>query len=448
MAGNPFRNVLRAIRRISGPGEARGAEDRQLLEAFLRQRDEEAFGVLLRRYGPLVLGVCRRLLRDPHDSEDAFQATFLVLLRKASTLRDRDLLAGWLYGVACRSALKARGNRARRRAREQPLPEEPAAPADVPVETELRTVLDEELRRLPAKYRLPIILCYLQGATYAEAARRLGWPAGTVSGRLARARDLLRARLERRGFALPAAAVGAVLAQEAAAVPAPLALATLRAALSLTAAAGAGISASVATLTEGVLHAMFLTKVKIAVVVLLAAVGVGAGTWGLTYPRLAAHEPTPPVGATAPAIAPKPRPPLDEVPGIQEVVPPPMMDEAKGKAILEAAAGGKKLKELLKDRYTVARQECVCRFQQYLAGRGNMDRFAASSLRLYEAEKELSDKKAHQVVALDYHWQRMKEVEKIVQSQYEAGRAPLADFQEAKFYRLQAEIGLERARDK
>jgi RNA polymerase sigma factor (sigma-70 family) len=450
MASNPFHTVLCAIRRISAPAEARGEEDRQLLEAFLRQRDEEAFGVLLRRYGPLVLGVCRRLLRDPHDSEDAFQATFLVLLRKASSLRNRDLLAGWLYGVAYRTALKARGNRARRRTREQPLPEEPAVvEEDIPVETALRAVLDEELRRLPAKYRLPIILCYLQGATYVEAGRRLGWPAGTVSGRLARARDLLRARLERRGVTLSAATVGAVLAQEAAAVPAPLALATLRAALSLTAAAGAGVSASVATLTEGVLHAMFLTKVKIAVVVLLAAGGVGAGTWGLTYPRLAAEPPVRPAQAAPPPAA-KPGPEAPPIiPGPdEETIKLWKLDDTKVKAILEASTASDKLKGLLRDRYAAARDEAFGRSQQYLAGRGPTAELYAAALRLLDAEKELSGKKADQVAALERHLRRMKEIEQFIQAQFDAGRASLADALEAKSFRLQAEIWLERVKDK
>src|SRR5262249_16028046 len=155
-------SILRTIRRVAGPPPPRGNEDCQLMEDFIGQRDEAAFEALLRRHGRMVLGVCRRLLRDPHDIEVAFQATFLVLLRKASSPRHREVLAGWLYGVAYRTALKARGNRARRQAYEWPAPEEPAAASveDLGGGAELRAVLDEELKRLPAKYRLPVVLCY------------------------------------------------------------------------------------------------------------------------------------------------------------------------------------------------------------------------------------------------------------------------------------------------
>jgi RNA polymerase sigma factor (sigma-70 family) len=452
MTDNGFRHVLRTIRRAAGPPRVRGSEDRQLLEDFLGRRDEAAFEALLRRHGPMVLGVCRRLLRDPHDSEDAFQATFLVLLRKASSLRDRDVLANWLYGVAYRTALKARGTRARRQARERPAAEDPAAAADADTVAgaELRAVLDEELKRLPDRYRLPIILCYIQGVTFTEAARQLGWPAGTVSGRLARARDLLRTRLSRRGMTLAPAAVGAVLAQEAAAVPAPLALATLRAALAFSG-AGAGITPAVTTLTEGVLKAMFLTKVKIGVVLLLAAGGVGAGTWGLASARPAAEPTTRSAQAAAPAPAPKPArkdappaaPPVDEEGS--KFWP---MDEAKVKALLDASTAGKKLKELLKDRLAAAHEAAQMRFQQFLAGRGTLDILLGASLRLLESEKELSDKKDDQIAALERHLRRMKEVEQILKAQHEAARASLADFLQAKWFRLQAEIWLEKAKEK
>jgi RNA polymerase sigma factor (sigma-70 family) len=452
MADNAFRSVLRTLRRAAGPPPG-GNEDQQLLEDFLGRRDEAAFEALLRRHGPMVLGVCRRLLHDPHDSEDAFQATFLVLLRKAASLRRRDVLAGWLYGVACRTALKARGNKARRQARERPAAEEPAAAptADAAVGAELRAVLDEELKRLPARYRLPVVLCYLEGVTFAEAARQLGWPAGTVSGRLSRARELLRTRLTRRGVTLAPAAVGAVLAQEAAAVPAPLALATLRAALSLTVVAGGGISPAVTTLTEGVLQAMFLTKVKIAVVILLAVGGTGAGTWGVAHARLAGEQSPQAAEAPPPAAEPGPKPKANPpAPPAAEEDPDNFwpMDEAKVKALLEASTAGKKLKELLKERLTTAHEEALGRYQQFLAGRGTMDALLGASLRLLDAEKELSDKKDDQVAALQRHLRRMKEMEKILEAMFQAGRASQADYAQAKSYRLQAEIWLEKAKEK
>jgi RNA polymerase sigma factor (sigma-70 family) len=251
--------------------------DPQLLERFLRRRDEAAFAALVRRHGPMVLAVCRRLLADAHDAEDAFQATFLVLARKASSLGRPERLGNWLYGVAYRTALKARSHVARRRLREQPLADVPVAGgvADL-VWRELRPILDEELERLPEKYRTPIILCYLEGVSKRDAARRLGWPEGTLSTRLHRARALLRGRLTRRGLALSAGVVSAALAQGAApaAVPAPL-----MAAASLVAASrGAAVPAPVLVLAEGVLRAMWWNKVKLSavlVVALLVAVGLG-----------------------------------------------------------------------------------------------------------------------------------------------------------------------------
>src|SRR5262249_43793015 len=149
------------------------------------------FEVLLRRHGPMVYGVCRRVLHDPHETDDAFQATFLVLIRKARSLSQRERVANWLYGVAYRTALKVRTNAARRRTRQETMTDVPATVAeDEVLWRDLRPVLDEELNRLPAKYRIPVVLCYLEGKTFTEAAQELGWPAGTVSGRLARAREL------------------------------------------------------------------------------------------------------------------------------------------------------------------------------------------------------------------------------------------------------------------
>src|SRR5205823_3540528 len=155
-----------------------------------RRRDEAAFAALVRRHGPMVLGVCRRVLRDAHDAEDAFQATFLLLARKAAALRQPDRLGPWLHGVAHRTALKAKAAGVRRRQRERPLDDLPAAGGgDDLLWRDLRPVLDDAIGRLPAKYRVPVVLCYLEGRTNAEAARALGCPTGTVATRLARARQ-------------------------------------------------------------------------------------------------------------------------------------------------------------------------------------------------------------------------------------------------------------------
>jgi RNA polymerase sigma-70 factor (ECF subfamily) len=173
--------------------------DGELLEWFVQRHQEAAFAVLVRRHGPMVLSVCRRVLRHSHDADDAFQTTFLVLAQKAQKLRQPELLANWLYGVAYRTALHARQRAACRREREREAAKMIAPCSDPESESEeLRSILDDELHRLPEKYRAPLVLCYLEGKTNEEAARLLGWPTGSMSHRLARGRDLLRERMESR----------------------------------------------------------------------------------------------------------------------------------------------------------------------------------------------------------------------------------------------------------
>lgn len=174
--------------------------DAELLDRFTRSRDAGAFAALVRRHGPMVFGVCRRVLRDPNDAEEAFQVTFLVLVRKAGGLREPGRLANWLYGVANRVARKARVSAARRGRHERAAagPDQIIPPE--PTDSDLRAVLDEEMVALPDKYRAPLVLCYLEGLTNEAAAERLGWPPGSMSYRLARGRELLRKRLVRRGI--------------------------------------------------------------------------------------------------------------------------------------------------------------------------------------------------------------------------------------------------------
>jgi RNA polymerase sigma factor (sigma-70 family) len=191
--------------RRSGPCSpvADDPTDADLLDRFALRDDHEAFAALVRRHGPMVFGVCRRVLRDPHDAEEAFQVTFLVLVRKAGVLRQPERLANWLYGVANRVARKAKVSAARRNTHERAAAGTSWAAAPGPADGhELRAVLDEEMVALPDKYRAPLVLCYLEGLTNEDAARRLGWPAGSMSYRLARGRELLRRRLSRRGVLL------------------------------------------------------------------------------------------------------------------------------------------------------------------------------------------------------------------------------------------------------
>jgi cobalt-zinc-cadmium efflux system membrane fusion protein len=288
MASRQTHAVLRFIRQIAtaqGPG---ALPDRELLERFLTQRDEVAFATLVQRHGPLVLGVCRRVLHHRQDAEDAFQTTFLVLVRKAGSIVRRESLSSWLYGVASRIALKSRTRAARRREQETEFRDLPAfEPPRGLAGNDFGPVLDEEVNRLPDKYRVPLVLCYLEGKTTAEAARQVGCPRGTVLSRLARARERLRLRLAHRGFALPAAlsAIGLAPSAASTAVPAVLAASTVKAALALAAGAAVGgmVSVKAIALAKGTMQAMFMTKLRIATAVLLAASVLGAGAGLLTH---------------------------------------------------------------------------------------------------------------------------------------------------------------------
>jgi RNA polymerase sigma factor (sigma-70 family) len=275
MAGEPLGSLLYHLRRCAARGEQGASADGQLLEAFVRERDPLAFSALLERHGPMVLGVCRRILRHPHDAEDAFQATFLILARKAHAIRRRPSVGSWLHGVALRVARRIRAGRPTT-GQEVPEPVSHEGPATEAARREVRALIDEELARLPEKYRAPLVLCYLEGCTNDQAARELGWTRGVVAGRLSRARDLLRGRLTRRGVG-PAALLGALLAEDLArAVPrATLVVSTVDAAARFVVGAAAASSVPV-TLAEGVLRTMFLSKLKMAATVVLSVALVGS----------------------------------------------------------------------------------------------------------------------------------------------------------------------------
>jgi RNA polymerase sigma factor (sigma-70 family) len=268
--------LLHRLRTLIGMSGGDALADGQLLERFAVNRDEAAFELLVRRHGPLVWNVCQRILGNSTDSDDAFQAVFLVLVRKAAGLDRRGPLAPWLYGVASRVALRARTQRQQRREREQQVvPNYPQATD--PDVGELRALLDEELSRLPAKYRSALVLCDLEGRTHEEAARQLSWPLGTLKCRVQRGREQLRQRLTRRGLVLSAAMLGASLTipETPAQVPPVLLESTIRAALEY--AAGQPVAAAVTALAEGVLHTMNLARIKIAAGVLFTATLLGGG---------------------------------------------------------------------------------------------------------------------------------------------------------------------------
>jgi RNA polymerase sigma factor (sigma-70 family) len=274
MAGG-FNELLEHLHRTGG-----GLTDGQLLGRFLSTRDEDAFAALVRRHGPMVFGVCRRVLGDFQEAEDAFQATFLILARKASSVVNRESLGGWLHQVASRAALRARAGSTRRRARERPMQDVPH-PEVAPAEPQdWRPLLDRELGRLPEKYRAAIVLCDLEGRTRREAARLLNLPEGTLSSRLAAGRRLLAKRLARSGLAVSGGLLAAALARPSgcpagAQVPSALVRSTAKAAALVAAGQVAAVTPAAFVLVQGVIRAMFLNKVGrvVGAVLLVAALG-------------------------------------------------------------------------------------------------------------------------------------------------------------------------------
>jgi RNA polymerase sigma factor (sigma-70 family) len=305
-------NLIRQIRRLAAPAQP-GPSDAELLRRFAGQREEAAFAALVRRHGPMVLCVCRRVLGNADDAEDAFQAAFLTLARKAPALRSQDSVAGWVYRVAYRLALRARARAGRRQAADRAAlqgrpQEEPAGadPLDAVTGRELSRVLDEELNRLPEKWRAPLVLCYLEGATRDEAAVQLGWPLGTLKHRLEKGRAALRGRLTRRGLALSAVLPGALLTGKAAraALPAALIDRTVRAGLA------AGARGAAAALTVRVLLS---GRARLAALVLLTLAVIGAGAGLLSHRPPAEADPPPRAGAEPrPRPAPPPAPPAEK----------------------------------------------------------------------------------------------------------------------------------------
>jgi len=298
VAHRAFGAVLVFLRHLAAEPAGDDASDRALLERFGHSRDEAAFEALLRRHGPMVLAVCRRVLNDVHAAEDAFQATFIVLARKAGSLRRQGTVAGWLYTVAHRCALRAKSAAARRREREgQVRPMPPDEPSDDLEWRELRPVLDDEVSRLPDPYRTAFVLCHLEGKTNEEAARALGCPTGTVLSRLSRARERLRDRLTRRGVVVSTGTIAAALEQSAApaAVPAVLVSRTLQAALHGAADAAASEFLTASVIAKGVMRTMMMTRAALVAAVLVAVGGIGGG--GLLAYRMTAADALRPVDA-------------------------------------------------------------------------------------------------------------------------------------------------------
>jgi RNA polymerase sigma factor (sigma-70 family) len=405
--------LLAFLHRLGGAPASES--DAELLERFADRGDEMAFTSLLQRHGPLVWGVCRRMLAEEHAAEDAFQATFLVLVRKARSVSKRGSVRSWLYGVALRVAVRARQRENVRRLREQSVL--PRQSDDEPAFSHVQPILDEEIGRLPEKYRLPVILCYLEGMTNDEAAQQLNCPRGTIAIRLARARDRLRVRLIRRGLALSAAMLAAMLADNAmsATVPPSLSIQTSKAIL-----AGAA-PASITAFAEEVLRAMFMSKIKTVVVVVLALTVIGGAGFCAIYLR-----------AQDRAV---------EVPASK-------FPEKTSPDTKTPAKSAEAMRKLLKERRDMAELEVKVRYAQYLAGAQavTLDLILEGSKRLLKAELELSEKKADRLAAYEQFVKLTKEIAEICKRKFEAGRISQADLAQAEYERLDAEIALERER--
>jgi RNA polymerase sigma factor (sigma-70 family) len=420
MDQEPMSRLIRSLHKLAQPLESDRLGDDQLLERFVAGRDRAAFELLLWRHGPMVLGVCRRVLSAAHDAEDAFQATWLTFVKKAGSIVHRAAVGSWLYQVAYRVALRARAARMKRGERESlDLDRLAAASAGDLVETEeLGRVLDEEVNRLPARQRAAFVLCCLEGRTGEEAARELGCPPGTVSSRLTRARERLRQRLIRRGLA-PAAALGGTMAGDAWSSPVSALLAdnTLKATLLLSSgkAAGGALSSQAVTLAEGVLRAMFVTKMKIAAALILS-VGMFAASSVLVHRTLTA----------APQAKEPPAPPRQPVP--------------KAEAAPPAAAPRQVPKDLLEKQLDAARKVFKGRQVRIRAGQGLPTELYGWSERWLEAELALSSKKADRLAALKAHVERTREVEQMMMKYAEAGASRQEDTDAATYERARAEI--------
>src|SRR5262245_18205360 len=292
MSAGPSQYVAQHVRDLIERQRLDALADRELLSLFVGHRDDAAFAALVRRHGPMVLGVCRRILRHPHDAEDACQAVFLILARKAGTVRGRHGLAGWLHRVAVRAAGRLRAERARRTT--EALPSDLTSSVPTPDESawrEVRGAFDDEVGRLPDKFRLPLVLCCLQGKTRTEVARELGWSEGAVRGRLERGRKLLQARFARKGLALPATLLAMLLESSTPAAPAAPDMA----------------STSAARLADGVIKSMAVARAKLAAcataAVLLLGTVAGLSLHGRAgaQPKPADSQPSPPATPAATA---------------------------------------------------------------------------------------------------------------------------------------------------
>lgn len=403
-----------------------GTSDGDLLGRFIERRDEVTLDALVRRHGPMVWGVCRRILGHAQDAEDAFQTTFIVLVRRAAAVHPRSGVANWLYGVACQTAVKARAMAVRRGAREKQVPVLPEAGVTDPAPDELRFLLDRELSRLPDKYRAPIVLCDLEGKTFKDAARELGWPEGTFSGRLSRARKLLAERLTRAGAVLSTGVAVLGVGEVAAGGDVPPPLVTSAITVWWRVAAGqpmSGLAPPVSTLTEEVLRAMLVMKLKLVPGVLL--VGVLMLTGVAISARHSETAPDEPKRATPPE--------------------PPKAANAPQDPPLKGQPGGTtRIRELQKERLALLREMADQTNTAYKGGQTPLAAVLEAQREVNAAELELCETNKERIAVLEKKVELAKEAEKATEQQVRARVSTQASLLRARANRLQAEIELEK----
>jgi RNA polymerase sigma factor (sigma-70 family) len=453
-------NVIDYLRRAVLAEDEADRTDAQLLECFVRCRDETAVAALVRRHGPMVWGVCRRVLGNLQDAEDAFQATFLVLVRRAATISPREMVANWLYGVAHQTARKARAMGAKRQAREKQVNQmpEPQAESEPDLWRDLQPLLDRELSRLPDKYRLAIVLCDLEGTSRKEAACQLGIPEGTLSSRLTTARTMLARRLARHGLALSGGVLAAVLSQNVAAagLPPSVAMSAIKAATLVAAGQTAGgvISAKVAALTDGVLKTMLLKKLMTMTSVLLLVGVLGLASTALPYGARGAAQiqrqetiSEDPAPQARPEDAPQEAARDDKVP---DKLPGVAADD-KGKDTKPEAKKpdpNQKVQALLKERLTILKEMQNGVAKRYQSGHASKGEMLQINLRVLKAELDMCATDREQIAV---HEKIVGVLKAIEQQAVELARHSAVDagtLQEARLNRLEGEIALERARAK
>ena len=387
--------------------------DGQLLESFILRREEAAFEALLQLHGAMVFAVCRRILGNHHDAEDAFQATFLVLARSAPSIIKRNSIASWLYGVANRVSLKAKESRHSRRLREESAAQSSdTSPAHQDGANDTNSILDEELSKLPAGYRDVLILCELEGKTYKEAAQRLNLTERAISMRLLRARNLLAKRLTRRGVIMSVGALSVFLTENVASASFPTALATstCQAANSLIAGSACTVSPNVTNLIEGVLRTMFMTKVKIGITfaALLTTIGFGVGSL-----LLQVQAAPPQIGSNK-----------------QDAK---QLANALGPKVDDAAAQQQEIAVIARKGFDVAFE--AFRSVEY----DDHEDICRWSLRWLEAETSVSRDQHQRLTAAESHLDRIKRFEEIIAKTRQFATSSKISELTVQYYRLDAE---------